>query len=228
MLSGKRPFEALNIKGALADAGKAAMVTNILACRYTFNHPQFASVSKEAKQYVQTLLHPDYRSRIYASDALEHPWLKETIEAPATRLRKMSQRSLSSRAINTMLSIRESNEFRQTGMLALAFGVQTTVSAEMRSLFHSFDVDGSGSLSIDEFRNAMGVFAPQLKEDDIRRLFHLIDIDNDKSISYTEFLAATLDPNTIDVEELNRVFDLLDSDGNGYITTDELQNVREF
>jgi calcium-dependent protein kinase len=33
MLSGRRPFEALNINGPLAEAGKAAMLTNILAGR---------------------------------------------------------------------------------------------------------------------------------------------------------------------------------------------------
>ena len=60
-------------------SGKAAMITNILSCRYHFNHPSFSDVSREAKQFVQLLLHPDYTTRMYAKDALEHPWLKEKI-----------------------------------------------------------------------------------------------------------------------------------------------------
>ena len=51
-------------------------------------------------------------------------------------------------------------------------------------------------------------------------------MDKNKQISYSEFLAATLDPNEVDIEELSKAFKLLDEDGNGYITRDELRKVQ--
>ena len=44
MLSGKRPFESLNVSGPLTEAGKAAMTTNILAGRYSFGTENWRGV----------------------------------------------------------------------------------------------------------------------------------------------------------------------------------------
>jgi Ca2+-binding EF-hand superfamily protein len=52
-----------------------------------------------------------------------------------------------------------------------------------------------------------------------------VDIDHNQAISYTEFLAATLDPREVDLEELNKAFKLLDEDGDGFITKEELRKV---
>lgn len=71
----------------------------------------------------------------------------------------------------------------------------------------------------------MQVLAPDLTTNDVMNLFDIIDIDNDGGISYTEFLAATLDPRGIDLVELSEAFNLMDADGNGYITVDEIRKV---
>lgn len=225
MLSGKRPFEALNIKGKLAEAGKATMITNILAGRYHFKYEAFNNVSKEAKQFVQVLLNPDYRSRVHSNEALENPWLKEKEIRSETNLQRMSRTNISTRTISRMLLNQEANDFQHAGMLALAFGLQPHIASEMRQLFQTCDSDSSGSLSITEFCKALTILAPGLNITDYERLFNMIDIDNDGSISYTEFLAASIDPRTMNLEELNEAFDLIDSDSNGYITKDELKNM---
>ncbi len=77
MLCGRRPFEALDIPGPLADAGKASMITNILAGRYHFNHKAWNNVSKAGINFVKALLHPDYKTRIHSHEALEVPWLSD-------------------------------------------------------------------------------------------------------------------------------------------------------
>lgn len=53
----------------------------------------------------------------------------------------------------------------------------------------------------------------------------MIDIDKNQQISYTEFLVATIDPREVDIAELNRAFRMLDEDGNGVITKDEMRKV---
>ncbi|CAE7708743.1 CPK1, partial [Symbiodinium microadriaticum] len=75
-ICGRRPFESLVIPGELEDAGKTNLVTNILLCRYHFNHRQWKRVSPLAIDFVQKMMHPDYKSRWSAKTALVHEWLE--------------------------------------------------------------------------------------------------------------------------------------------------------
>lgn len=117
------------------------------------------------------------------------------------------------------------NSARQIGNVALVFGLQPKVVADLRALFQSFDTDNSGALSRDEYIKAMAIFAPDLSREDVERLFTILDIDNDGGISYTEFLSATLDPRQIDINGLNEAFRLMDADGNGFIEVDEIRRM---
>eukprot|EP01039_Chlorochromonas_danica_P000319 gene319-342_t len=223
MLCGRRPFEALDIAGPLSDAGKAAMITNILAGRFHFNHKPWQQVSKGGINFVKTLLHHDYRTRIRAYEALEHAWFQDNkIFKKQTSLLTSAP---SFRAINNMRRSGVTTDMQRTGMVALVFGINSRSAIDLRAVFQSFDRDGSGTISKDEFHQALAIITPELTQDDISRLFDIVDIDHNGTISYTEFLAATLDPREVDMEELSKAFKLLDEDGNGFITKDELKKV---
>lgn len=223
MLCGRRPFEALDIAGPLSDAGKAAMITNILAGRFHFNHKPWQQVSKGGINFVKTLLHHDYRTRIRAYEALEHGWFQDN------KILKKQTSLLTSapsfRAINNMRRSGVTTDMQRTGMVALVFGINSRSAVDLRAVFQSFDRDGSGTISKDEFHQALAIITPELTQDDVNRLFDIVDIDHNGTISYTEFLAATLDPREVDMEELSKAFKLLDEDGNGFITKDELKKV---
>ena len=223
MLCGRRPFEALNCAGTLADAGKAAMITNILAGRYHFNHKPWQTVTKQGLQFVKSLLHPDYKQRMRSYEALENPWLIDSniINEHATIL--SSQKSF--KAAHQIRRMSEVTELQRTGMVALVFGINTKTVADMSTVFQSFDTDSSGMLSKEEFSTAMSKIVPELTQLDLEKLFNIIDYDKNQSISYTEFLAATLDPRELDIGELNKAFKLFDEDGNGYISKDEMRKV---
>lgn len=223
MLCGRRPFEALNCSGTLADAGKAAMITNILAGRYHFNHKAWQTVSKQGVNFVKALLHPDYKQRMHSHEALENPWLIDSniINVHAHILR--SEKSF--QAANNIRRMSEVSELHRAGMVALVFGINANTAAEMSAVFQSFDSDASGMLSKSEFCTAMQKIVPELTSSDLNKLFEIIDYDKNSLISYTEFLAATLDPREMDIGELNKAFRLFDEDGNGYISKDEMRKV---
>lgn len=223
MLSGRRPFEALNIAGPLADAGRAAMITNILAGRYHFNHKSWQRISKEGINFVRLLLNPDYKTRLRSHMALEHSWLRDSTAIASQESTLKSSRSF--KALKNMQKSQSSTDMQRTGMVALVFGLQPKAAVDMRTVFQSFDLDGTGALSLYEFRNAMRMLAPELKKEDADHLFDVIDIDRNKQISYTEFLVATLDPSEVDIEELSKAFKVLDEDGDGFITAEELHKV---
>jgi calcium-dependent protein kinase len=243
MLSGRRPFEALDIGkftqalvllfylflsllfvgGPLTDAGKAAMITNILAGRFHFNHRPFQVCSRNAVNFVKSLLSPDYRTRLRSHEALENPWL---IEAPSKQNKPSPLLSAKSfRAVSKLKKSIDYTQMQRTGMVALVFGIQSKASMDLRAVFQSFDTDASGCISRKEFHTAMTKLAPDLTEEDVNKLFDIIDIDKNQQLSFSEFLIATLDPREVDIEELNNAFRILDEDGNGYITKDELRKV---
>jgi calcium-dependent protein kinase len=224
MLCGRRPFEALNCNGPLADAGKAAMITNILACRYHFNHKPWLTVSKQGLNFVKALLHPDYKQRMHSHEALEASWLQDTVLTSVAQNVLASERGL--RAAENIRRSSSFSELQRTGMMAVVFGVQNKTISEMAALFQSFDTDASGMLSRDEFSMAMSKIMPQLTAEDIEKLFVMVDYDNNGLISYTEFLAATLDPRDLDISELSKAFRLFDEDGNGIISKDEMRKVQ--
>lgn len=223
MLCGRRPFEALDIGGPLTDAGKAAMITNILAGRYHFNHRPWQNVSRAGVNFVKTLLNQDYRTRVRSHEALENAWLMDPITRSSKSSPLLSAKSF--RAVSKLKQSQDQTHMQRTGMMAVVFGLNSRTSIDLRAVFQSFDTDLSGTISRKEFHTAMEKLAPELGEDDVDKLFNLIDIDKNQQLSFTEFLIATLDPREIDIEELNNAFRILDEDGNGYITKDELRKI---
>jgi len=227
VICGRRPFEALHIPGELEEAGKAAMITNILLCRYHFNHPHWKKVSPEAIDFVQKMMHPDYKTRWHAMNALEHDWFD-----PSATLYVETQRTGASnlegidRILSNMRRTSFMSSLHKTSMLAVVFSQPNSRTDGLRTLFQNFDTDHNGTLSKEEFVDAMQYMSQEtLSPEDADTLFQAIDVNNDRQISFTEFLAATLDPREVDVNELNKAFELLDIDKKGHITVSDLQRV---
>ena len=289
MLSGKRPFESLNVRGPLTEAGKVAMTTNILSGRYSFGTDNWAGVSQEAKNFVRKLLAPNYRLRVHAKEAMSLPWMRDlistSIEDRSEKIRSLSRDlSFNSTTIGgsakvhpsddpeTATSLKEEasnaptkghmgpteqprqgsalenveneplvtnilknthsasarSEMRRCGNMALAFGLHGDAVRDIRELFQTVDLDGSGALSLSEFSEAMMILCPTLSEADCSLVFNTMDVNRDDQITFTEFLAASLNPDAVDIAELNDAFTLLDSNNDGYISLEEIRKIYSF
>lgn len=77
LLSGINPF--------LAETNQQ-MIENIINAEYTFDEEAFKDISLEAMDFVDRLLVKDRKSRMTASEALQHPWLKQKIEKVSTKV----------------------------------------------------------------------------------------------------------------------------------------------
>ena len=63
-------------------------------------------------------------------------------------------------------------------------------SVDCRQAFNAFDLDGDGTISVDELHKGLSaLFAAEIKVSTIEALLSQIDIDSDGSIDYTEFIA---------------------------------------
>ncbi|KAF3762496.1 hypothetical protein M406DRAFT_45459 [Cryphonectria parasitica EP155] len=85
--------------------------------------------------------------------------------------------------------------------------------ASWRTLFDRFDVDHSGNIQLDEFRDALIAFRYRLSERFVELLFQTYDKRNEGQLSFDLFVQAC-----ISLKRMTDVFKKYDDDRDGYIT----------
>jgi serine/threonine protein kinase len=72
------------------DSSNKGLKQKIFGHKYDFSAREWAYVSRGAKQFLSSLLHPDPHIRVTATEALNHPWLSSTEQRlPAKRQRRV-------------------------------------------------------------------------------------------------------------------------------------------
>ena len=90
--------------------------------------------------------------------------------------------------------------------------------ASLQRVFHAADINGDGTLSSLEFKNAIQSLQLNIKENDSRKLFEYFDSDDSKSINFEEFvrgLREDLSPSRLDI--VAKAFRKLDIARNGVV-----------
>ncbi len=94
---------------------------------------------------------------------------------------------------------------------------------ELKELFKQLDVNGDGSLSLEELRKGL---KDKENGDALLEVLKAADTDGSGEINYTEFLAATIDSNIFLREDyLRTAFNMFDKDGSGKIDNEEVINL---
>ena len=107
---------------------------------------------------------------------------------------------------------------------------------QIRGLQHEFknmDLDGTGEISLDCFREALiaNSYQHSLTEDEIEAIFNGLKVRNtdmSASIRWHEFISACLPQCRIDNMIIRLAFDRLDNERKGYITLINLKNAMDF
>jgi Ca2+-binding EF-hand superfamily protein len=82
-----------------------------------------------------------------------------------------------------------------------------------RHLFDRFDVDRSGTISLDEFTSALTAFGYRLSPQYVRQLFDAYDLKGRGVLSFDLFVQSC-----ISLKRMTDVFRKYDDDRDGYIT----------
>ena len=99
---------------------------------------------------------------------------------------------------------------------------------EVRQMFLDLDTNNDGFLTLDELQAGFTAIAQmfQMQEVDVERMMKACDANGDGRIDYTEFIAAAFEKDLLLTKEnLRDVFALLDVDGNGTVTKEELKTI---
>lgn len=152
--------------------------------KFDFDGEEWDDISKDAKDLIKKLICKPEK-RLTAQEALDHKWFKKALKSDAKKSEKVVSKKL-----EQFKKFSKKNQMQQVALTALAVQASPEDIRELKTLFLELDVNGDGSLTIEEL--AKGLQESQNGQ-------HLIDIlksadtDGSGEINYTEFLAATMD-----------------------------------
>ena len=210
LLCGSPPFDGKN---------NVEILNKVKIGEVSFTRPIWNTVSEEAKDLVLKLLCPA-RERLSAVEALRHNWVQSlaafpqlerpVIEGLKCKLQVFHRKSKLHDAITAFISSQI---------------ITTQETKELRSLFKSLDINGDGKLSKEELVSGFSV-GDESQVEFISEIMAQVDLDKNGFIELDEFLMAAVNQKTLfSRENLKKAFDMMDLDGNGTISYDELKTV---
>eukprot|EP00803_Ostreobium_quekettii_P009919 evm.model.scf_2513EXC.1 EVM.evm.TU.scf_2513EXC.1 scf_2513EXC:242-4351(+) len=183
-----------------------------------FETDPWPKLSDASKDCVRKLLELDPARRATAADILHHPWLKmegfvEDVPIDSVVLQRI-------RGFAAM------NRMKKMALMVVGQNLSPEEIKGLKELFKAIDVDNSGTITVDELKNAIQKWGHKIKMDEIQKIIEIADIDGNGVIDYNEFVAATMHLSKLEKEEVvQKAFLDFDKDGNGCITEDELREV---
>ena len=198
MLCGHPPFMGSDEK---------SIKSKILHSKLSFPTKDFRNVSSEAIDFIKSLLSYDPMQRPSAEEALNNCWLSDDKNNSNIGLNKEIVANLSK--FRTTLGLQK---------LTISFlANQVSVNEEIKRLKEEFD-----KFDINKDLEKLYPYPEAVKKAD--EIFDEIDFNHDGCINFSEFLTANFKKEKLLSEKtLQKTFNLLDLDGNGYITLDELK-----
>ncbi|KAK3024457.1 hypothetical protein RJ639_042989 [Escallonia herrerae] len=214
LLCGRRPFW---------DKTEDGIFKEVLRNKPDFRRKPWPNISSSAKDFVKKLLVKDPRARLTAAQALSHPWVREGGNA--------SEIPLDISVLSNMRQFVKYGHMKQFALRALASTLDEEELGDLRDQFQAIDVDKSGSISLEEMRQALAKDLPwKLKESGVLEILQAIDSNTDGLVDFHEFVAATLHVHQLEEHNSEKwqqrsqaAFEKFDVDRDGYITPDELK-----
>ncbi|XP_074560876.1 calcium-dependent protein kinase 18-like [Curcuma longa] len=214
LLCGRRPFW---------DRTEDGIFREVLKNKPDFRRKPWPQVSNSAKDFVKKLLVKDPRVRLTAAQALSHPWVREGGSA--------SEIPLDISVLSNMRQFVKYSRLKQFALRAIASTLDEHELADLRDQFQLIDIDKSGSISLEEMRQALAKDVPwRLRGPRVLEILQAIDSNTDGLVDFTEFVAATLHVHQMEEHDSEKwrvrckaAFDKFDMDGDGYITPEELR-----
>jgi len=173
----------------------------------------------EAAALVKSMLVVDPTLRFSCQQVLASEWIQKFSQSDGVH------QMISTDVIKSMTKYADMEKLKKTAVQVVAFTLPPAEIKKLRDQFKAFDADGSGTLCLPEFRQAMekhdGMDAQHIAD-----LFSKIDSDHTGLISYSEFISASLSTSVhLNEERLAAAFDKLDPDKSGFIDAQELRHL---
>ena len=119
-----------------------------------------------------------------------------------------------------MFNFQKNNQMQKVVRTAISVQASPDDIKDLKELFISLDIDGSGTLTLDELKSGL------VERHDAKQILDMmkaVDTDGSGEIDYTEFIAASMKANVFLREDyLKAAFRMFDKDNSGKIDNDEV------
>ncbi|EOA20551.1 hypothetical protein CARUB_v10000863mg [Capsella rubella] len=244
LLCGKPPF---------VTEPEAHMFNEIKRAQIDFQSKTWHCIDVRAKHLVQKMLTKNPKERLSAAEVLGHPWMKdgEASDKPIdgvvlSRLKefrdmnkfkkvalKVSAANLSEEEIKGLKTLFSNIDTDQSGTITLQelktgltrLGSKLT-KTEVEQLMEAADVDGNGTIDIDEFISATMHRYKLDRDDHLYKVFQHFDKDNDGHITKEELEMAMKEHGVRrDEASIKEIITEVDTDNDGKINFDEFRTM---
>lgn len=133
---------------------KAQIVQQVMRCQYDFKGRRWKKVSKQAQEFISDLLVLDPEERIDADSALRSTWLNRR-HAATTRAPDAEEEE---KARASMLRYVGYSKLKKMALMVVAHKSSSEEIGILRKVFQKYDSRRDGSISFEEFCDAMKGF----------------------------------------------------------------------
>ena len=193
-----------------------------------FAGEEWDDITNEAKELIKLMLRKNPNERWNAEQCLKHKWFKILEDAEKNKNVHKNFKQIQMNAINHMAQFVNENRFKQAVLqfISTQFNIQKE-EGDLRELFKSMDISGTGQLSKDEFCNKlMELYGENDGKNIASNIFNNLDLDGSGKISYDEFLSAMISSKKVVTEErLEKAFKMFDKDNSGKLSVNEIKAV---
>lgn len=205
-----------------AAASSDLLIERVKTKGVDFGEEEWAELSPEARDCVQSMLKVNTGLRLNCSALLRHPWLR----MPRARLPK-------ARLLRLLRNIRENasqGHFKRMVMRVIAqqLPVESREVGYIEQAFRFFDRNGDGVLGVPEICNFIRRLdvGEDSKIKDLEETIALLDRDGSNTVNLQEFVAGALHPRHAEsLQTLWYAFNAFDRDGNGSVSIDEIEAI---
>ncbi|CAL5339863.1 hypothetical protein CsSME_00023678 [Camellia sinensis var. sinensis] len=209
LLCGSRPFWARTESG---------IFRAVLRADPNFDDLPWPSVSAEAKDFVKRLLNKDYRKRMTAAQALNHPWLRsENHHIPLDIL-----------IYKLVKSYLHATPFKRAALKALSKALTEDELSYLRAQFRLLEPNKDGRISVDNFKMALvRNTTDAMKESRVPDILNAMAPLSYRKMDFDEFCAAAISTYQLEALEgweqiASTAFEHFEREGNRVISVDEL------
>ncbi|XP_044493204.1 CDPK-related kinase 3 [Mangifera indica] len=209
LLCGSRPFWARTESG---------IFRAVLRSDPNFDDLPWPSVSPEAKDFVKRLLNKDFRKRMTAVQALTHPWLHNDD-------RPVPLDILIYKSVKAYL---HATPLKRMALKALSKALTKDELVYLRAQFRLLEPNKDGSVSLDNFRLALGRNATDaMRESRVPDVLNAMESLAYRKMYFEEFCAAAISTHQLEALEgweqiASTAFEHFELEGNRVISIEEL------
>ena len=186
--------------------------------KLSFPEDEWKNISDDAKDLIKHML-CDADKRYNAENVLNHQWVEKC--APN------SKESLANFNSNSMKNFNNLYKLTKFVLGFIASRVGECDIGQLKSVFEEMDTDKNGTLTINEIKEGINKIPKisELEEDEKNDIIQSLDTDKSQKIEYNEFIAACMEQKVyLREENLLESFMMLDYDGSGKISKEEIKN----